>query len=195
VDDPNVAAELGLKRFRENQLSIQSGQELLTSAAEDSRGDKGPVDFSPVACPSQDCGGEFPTVSFKPGVLATADYSQFVQVTNAAGVDIQRAHRGLKPSTPAKSTSPMETWTYNQAADEVVASNPINSTVNPKCPQWVQLWTARLVPFQVDASILYHAGHRTQTPSPLDAADIWGRDSFSSPSERISAPRTAASRR
>src|SRR5712692_11648066 len=87
VDDPNVAAELGLN-FSAKLTFASNAARTATLAADGTLVfDKGTVDFSPVRniVPGPS-GAEFPPVSFQPGAVGDADYSPFVQVTNAGGV-------------------------------------------------------------------------------------------------------------
>src|SRR5258708_10068743 len=87
VDDPNVAAELGLNFSA--KLTFASNAARTANLASDGTlvFDKGTVDFSPVRniVPGPS-GAEFPPASAVPGAVGDADYSPFVQVTNAAGV-------------------------------------------------------------------------------------------------------------
>src|ERR1700692_1492589 len=87
VDDPNVAAELGLNFSA--KLTFASNAARTANLAADGTlvFDKGTVDFSPVRriVPGPP-GAEFPPVSSQPGAVGDSDYSPFVQVVNAGGV-------------------------------------------------------------------------------------------------------------
>src|SRR5260370_7905355 len=87
VDDPNVAAELGLNFSAKLTFASRAARTANLDADGNLVFDKGTVDFSPVRniVPGP-AGAEFPPISAQPGAVGDADYSPFVKVSNAAGV-------------------------------------------------------------------------------------------------------------
>jgi hypothetical protein len=185
VDDPNVAAELGLN-FSAKLTFASNAARTATLAADGTLVfDKGTVDFSPVrnVVPGP-TGAEFPPVSFQPGAVGDADYSPFVQVTNAAGV-IYNAPIVAFNVDASQITFPDGNVDYTKVHDEVVAIDPINQTVTLNLingfsfgrPVWY---------LSMDASIPLSAAIEHNTFAPLmQQLHLGGDDSFSSPIERI----------
>jgi hypothetical protein len=185
VDDPNVAAELGLN-FSAKLTFASNAARTATLAADGTLVfDKGTVDFSPVRSivpgPS---GAEFPPVSAQPGAVGDADYSPFVQVTNAGGV-IYNAPIVAFNVDASQISFPDGNVDYTKVHDEVVAIDPINQTVTINLingfsfgrPVWY---------ISMDTSIPLGAAIEHNTFAPLMAQLHLGTDdSFSSPIERI----------
>jgi len=185
VDDPNVAAELGLN-FSAKLTFASNAARTATLAADGTLVfDKGTVDFSPVRniVPGPP-GAEFPPASAVPGAVGDADYSPFVQVTNAGGV-IYNAPIVAFNVDASQINFPDGNVDYTKVHDEVVAIDPINQTVTINLingfsfgrPVWY---------ISMDTSIPLGAAIEHNTFAPLMAQLHLGTDdSFSSPIERI----------
>jgi hypothetical protein len=185
VDDPNVAAELGLN-FSAKLTFASNAARTATLAADGTLVfDKGTVDFSPVrSIVPGPAGAEFPPVSAQPGAVGDADYSPFVQVTNAGGV-IYNAPIVAFNVDASQINFPDGNVDYTKVHDEVVAIDPINQTVTINLingfsfgrPVWY---------ISMDTSIPLGAAIEHNTFAPLMAQlHLGGDDSFSSPIERI----------
>ena len=185
VDDPNVAAELGLN-FSAKLTFASNAARTATLAADGTLVfDKGTVDFSPVrSIVPGPAGAEFPPVSAQPGAVGDADYSPFVQVTNAGGV-IYNAPIVAFNVDASQISFPDGNVDYTKVHDEVVAIDPINQTVTINLingfsfgrPVWY---------ISMDTSIPLGAAIEHNTFAPLMAQLHLGTDdSFSSPIERI----------
>jgi hypothetical protein len=185
VDDPNVASELGLN-FSAKLTFASNAARTATLAADGTLVfDKGTVDFSPVRSIVPGPGGaEFPPVSAQPGAVGDADYSPFVQVTNAGGV-IYNAPIVAFNVDASQINFPDGNVDYAKVHDEVVAIDPINQTVTINLingfsfgrPVWY---------ISMDTSIPLGAAIEHNTFAPLMAQLHLGTDdSFSSPIERI----------
>jgi hypothetical protein len=185
VDDPNVAAELGLN-FSAKLTFASNAARTATLAADGTLVfDKGTVDFSPVRniVPGP-AGAEFPPVSAQPGAVGDADYSPFVQVTNAGGV-IYNAPIVAFGVDAGQINFPDGSVDYSKVHDEVVAIDPINQTVTINLingfsfgrPVWY---------ISMDTSIPLGAAIEHNTFAPLmQQLHLGGDDSFSSSIERI----------
>jgi hypothetical protein len=185
VDDPNVAAELGLNFSA--KLTFASNAARTANLAADGTlvFDKGTVDFSPVRriVPGPP-GAEFPPVSTQPGAVGDSDYSPFVQVVNAGGV-IYNAPIVAFGVDASQINFPDGNVDYSKVHDEVVAIDPINQTVTINLingfsfgrPVWY---------ISMDTSIPLGAAIEHNTFAPLmQQLHLGGDDSFSSPIERI----------
>jgi hypothetical protein len=185
VDDPNVAAELGLNF----SAKLTFAADAARTANLDSNGnlvfDKGTVDFSPVRniVPGP-AGAEFPPISAQPGAVGDADYSPFVKVLNAAGV-IYNAPIVAFGVDANQINFPDGNVDYTKVHDEVVAIDPNNQTVTINLingfsfgrPVWY---------LSMDTSIPLGAAIEHNTFAPLmQQLHLGGDDSFSSPIERI----------
>lgn len=185
VDDPGVAAELGLNFSAKMTFAATAAR----TANFDNNGnlifDKGTVDFSPVRSivpgPS---GAEFPPAAAQPGAIGDADYSPFVQVVNAGGV-IYNAPIVAFGVDASQINFPNGGIDYTKVHDEVVAIDPNNMTVTLNLingfsfgrPVWY---------ISMDASIPLAAAIEHNTYAPLmKNLLLGGDDSFSSPVERI----------
>jgi len=185
VDDPNVAAELGLNFSA--KLTFASNAARTANLAADGTlvFDKGTVDFSPIrSIVPGPAGAEFPPVSAQPGAVGDADYSPFVQVVNAGGV-IYNASIVAFNVDASQINFPDGNVDYTKVHDEVVAIDPINQTVTINLingfsfgrPVWY---------ISMDTSIPLGAAIEHNTFAPLMAQlHLGGDDSFSSPIERI----------
>jgi hypothetical protein len=185
VDDPNVAAELGLN-FSAKLTFASIAARTATLAADGTLVfDKGTVDFSPIRriVPGP-AGAEFPPVSAQPGAVGDADYSPFVQVVNAGGV-IYNAPIVAFGVDANQISFPDGNVDYSKVHDEVVAIDPNNQTVTINLingfsfgrPVWY---------ISMDTSIPLGAAIEHNTFAPLmQQLHLGGDDSFSSPIERI----------
>jgi hypothetical protein len=185
VDDPNVAAELGLN-FSAKLTFASNAARTATLAADGTLVfDKGTVDFSPVrSIVPGPRGAEFPPASAQPGAVGDADYSPFVQVTNAGGV-IYNAPIVAFGVDANQINFPGGNVDYSKVHDEVVAIDPTNQTVTINLingfsfgrPVWY---------ISMDTSIPLGAAIEHNTFAPLmQKLHLSGDDSFSSPIERI----------
>lgn len=185
VDDPNVAAELGLNFSA--KLTFASNAARTANLAADGTlvFDKGTVDFSPVrnVVPGP-AGSEFPPVSAQPGAVGDADYSPFVQVVNAGGV-IYNAPIVAFGVDASAINFPNGNVDYSKVHDQVVAIDPYNQTVSINLvngfsfgrPVWY---------ISMDASIPLAAAIEHNTFAPLMQQLLLGHDdTFTSPAERI----------
>jgi hypothetical protein len=185
VDDPNVAAELGLNFSAKLTFASNAARTATLAADGTLLFDKGTVDFSPVrSIVPGPAGAEFPPVSAQPGAVGDADYSPFVQVTNAGGV-IYNAPIVAFNVDASQISFPDGNVDYTKVHDEVVAIDPINQTVTINLingfsfgrPVWY---------ISMDTSIPLGAAIEHNTFAPLMAQlHLGGDDSFSSPIERI----------
>src|ERR1700757_80625 len=185
VDDPNVAAELGLNFSA--KLTFASNAARTANLAADGTlvFDKGTVDFSPVrSIVPGPPGAEFPPVSAQPGAVGDADYSPFVQVVNAGGV-IYNAPIVAFGVDANKINFPDGNVDYSIIHDEVVAIDPNNQTVTINLingfsfgrPVWY---------ISMDTSIPLGAAIEHNTFAPLmQQLHLGADDSFSCPIERI----------
>jgi hypothetical protein len=185
VDDADVAAELG--------LNFSAKMTFMGNAARtanlDQNGDlvfnAGTVDFSPVRLITPGPPGqEFPPSSAQPGSVGDANYSPYVQVTNAAGV-IYNAPIVAFDVKANDINFPNGGVDYTKVHDQVLAIDPVNMTVTLFLingfsfgrPVWY---------ISLDASIPLAAAIEHNTYAPLMGnLHLGGDDSFSSPIERI----------
>jgi len=185
VDDPNVAAELGLN-FSAKLTFASNAARTATLAADGTLVfDKGTVDFSPVrSIVPGPRGAEFPPASAQPGAVGDADYSPFVQVVNAGGV-IYNAPIVAYGVDASQINFPDGNVDYSKVHDEVVTIDPVNQTVTINLingfsfgrPVWY---------ISMDTSIPLGAAIEHNTFAPLmQQLHLGGDDSFSSPVERI----------
>jgi hypothetical protein len=185
VDDPNVAAELGLNFSAKLTFASNAARTANLDADGNLIFDKGTVDFSPVrSITPGPAGAEFPPSAAQPGAVGDADYSPFVKVLNAAGV-IYNAPIVAFGVNASQITFPDGNVDYSRVHDEVVAIDPANMTVTINLingfsfgrPVWY---------VSMDTSIPLGAAIEHNTFAPLMANLHLGTDdSFSSPIERI----------
>src|SRR5947207_3084222 len=87
VDDPDVAALLGLNFSAKMAFMANAARTANLDQNGDLVFDKGTVDFSPVrSITPGPAGKEFPPTAAQPGAVGDKDYSPFVQIVNAGGV-------------------------------------------------------------------------------------------------------------
>lgn len=185
VDDPGVAAELGLNFSAKMTFMAPAAR----TANFDDNGnlifDKGTVDFTPdrdvVPGPP---GAEFPPVSYNPGEIGDADYSPYVRIVNAANV-IYNAPIVAFGLDADQINFPNGKVDYSKVHDQVLAIDPVNMTVTLNLingfsfgrPVWY---------ISMDASIPLAAAIEHNTFAPLmQKLHLGDDDSFSSPIERI----------
>jgi hypothetical protein len=185
VDDPGVAAELGLNFSAKMTFMAPAAR----TANFDDNGnlifDKGTVDFTPdrnvVPGPP---GAEFPPVSYNPGEIGDADYSPYVRIVNAANV-IYNAPIVAFGLNADQINFPNGKVDYSKVHDQVLAIDPVNMTVTLNLingfsfgrPVWY---------ISMDASIPLAAAIEHNTFAPLmQKLHLGDDDSFSSPIERI----------
>jgi len=185
VDDPGVAAELGLNYSAKMTFMGPAARTANFDASGDLIFDKGTVDFSPVRSivpgPS---GAEFPPVSAQPGAIGDANYSPYVQVTNAGGV-IYNAPIVAFGDDASQIDFPNGGVDYSKVHDEVLAIDPINMTVTLNLINGFSF--GRSVWYlSMDASSTLAAAIEHNTYAPLmQQLHLGDDDSFSSAIERI----------
>src|SRR5467141_280944 len=185
VDDPNVAAELGLNFSAKLTFASNAARSATLAADGTLVFDKGTVDFSPVrSIVAGPPGAEFPPASAQPGAVGDADYSPFVQVVNAGGV-IYNAPIVAYGVDASQINFPDGNVDYSKVHDEVVTIDPVNQTVIINLingfsfgrPVWY---------ISMDTSIPLGAAIEHNTFATLmQQLHLGGDDSFSSPVERI----------
>jgi hypothetical protein len=185
VSDSGVAAELGLNFSAKLTFAANGSRTGNLDASGNIVFDKGTVDFSPtrniVPGPA---GAEFPPKSFAPGSVGDANYSPYVQITNAGGV-IYNAPMVAFNVDESQINFPNGNVDYSKVHDQVVAIDPVNMTVTLNLingfsfgrPVWY---------LSMDATIPLAAAIEHNTFAPLMAKLQLGHDdSFASPIERI----------
>jgi len=195
VDDPNVAAELGLNFSA--KLTFASNAARTANLAADGTlvFDKGTVDFSPVRniVPVLREQSSLRPLPY-PARLVMQTTAPSFKSTNAAGV-IYNAPIVAFNVDASQINFPDGNVDYTKVHDEVVAIDPINQTVTINLingfsfgrPVWY---------LSMDTSIPLGAAIEHNTFAPLMAQLHLGTDdSFSSPSSESSSARTARIRR
>jgi hypothetical protein len=185
VDNPGVAAELGLNFSTKLTFASQAARTGNLDANGNIVFDKGTVDFAPkrniVPGPA---GAEFPPKSFAPGSVGDANYSPYVRIVNAADV-IYNAPMVAFDVDASQINFPNGNVDYSKVHDQVVAIDPVNMTVTLNLingfsfgrPVWY---------LSMDASIPLAAAIEHNTYAPLMGKLLLGHDdSFASPVERI----------
>jgi hypothetical protein len=185
VDDPGVAAELGLNFSAKLTFASNAARTGNLDANGNIVFDAGTVNFKPnrniVPGPT---GAEFPPKSFTPGEVGDANYSPFVRIANAANV-IYNAPMVAFDVDASQISFPNGNVDYSRVHDQVVAIDPANMTVTLNLingfsfgrPVWY---------LSMDASIPLAASIEHNTYAPLMGKLLLGHDdSFSSPIERI----------
>jgi hypothetical protein len=185
VDDPGVAAELGLNFSAKLTFAANGAR----TANLDDQGnlvfDQGTVDFRPVRkLVAGPAGHEFPPVSAQPGAIGDKNYSPLVRVLNDGGTIYNASIVAF--GVPANEIEfPNGNVDYSKVHDQVVAIDPANMTVTVNVingfsfgrPVWY---------LSMDTSAALGATIEHNTFAPLQATLPLGRDdSFSSPIERI----------
>ncbi len=185
VDDPGVAAELGLNFSTKLTFASRASRTGNLDADGNIVFDKGTVDFAPkrniVPGPT---GAEFPPKSFAPGSVGDANYSPYVRIVNAANV-IYNAPMVAFDVDASQINFPNGNVDYSKVHDQVVAIDPINMTVTLNLingfsfgrPVWY---------LSMDTSNQLGAAIEHNTYAPLMGKLLLGHDdSFASPVERI----------
>jgi hypothetical protein len=185
VDDPGVAAELGLNFSAKLTFASNAARTGNLDANGNIVFDKGTVNFAPkrniVPGPA---GAEFPPKSATPGSVGDANYSPFVRIVNAANV-IYNAPMVAFDVDASQINFPNGNVDYSKVHDQVVAIDPANMTVTVNLingfsfgrPVWY---------LSMDTSIPLGAAIEHNTYAPLMGNLLLGHDdSFSSPIERI----------
>jgi len=185
VDDPGVAAELGLNYSAKMAFMGPAARTANFDAQGDLIFDKGTVDFSPVrSIVPGPPGAEFPPVSAQPGEIGDKNYGPYVQITNAGGV-IYNAPIVAFGVDASQINFPNGDVDYSKVHDEVVAIDPINMTVTLNLINGFSF--GRSVWYlSMDASSTLAAAIEHNTYAPLmQNLHLGDDDSFSSPIERI----------
>jgi hypothetical protein len=185
VDDPGVAAELGLNFSAKLTFASNAARTGNLDANGNIVFNKGTVNFAPkrniVPGPT---GAEFPPKSATPGSVGDANYSPYVRIENAANV-IYNAPMVAFDVDASQINFPNGNVDYSKVHDQVVAIDPANMTVTVNLingfsfgrPVWY---------LSMDTSIPLGAAIEHNTYAPLMGNLLLGHDdSFSSPIERI----------
>jgi hypothetical protein len=185
VDDPGVAAELGLNFSAKLSFSSNAARTGNLDANGNIVFDAGTVNFAPkrniVPGPT---GVEFPPKSATPGSVGDANYSPLVRIVNAANV-IYNAPMVAFDVDLSQINFPNGNVDYSKVHDQVVAIDPVNMTVTLNLingfsfgrPVWYM---------SMDTSSTLGAAIEHNTYAPLMNKLVLGHDdSFASPIERI----------
>jgi hypothetical protein len=185
VDNPSVAAELGLNFSTKLTFASNAARTGNLDANGNIVFDKGTINFAPNrAIDPGPSGAEFPPKSATPGAVGDANYSPYVRIVNAADV-IYNAPMVAFDVDASQINFPNGNVDYSKVHDQVVAIDPINMTVTINLingfsfgrPVWY---------LSMDASIPLAAAIEHNTYAPLMGALLLGQDdSFASPIERI----------
>jgi hypothetical protein len=172
VDDPGVAAELGLNFSAKMSFMGNAVRTANIDANADLVFNAGTVDFSPVRSVTPGpAGSEFPPTAYQPGAVGDSAYSPYIQIANAGNV-IYNAPIVAYNVNASAINFPNGNVDYSKVHDEVVAIDPINMTVTIQLingfsfgrPVWYM---------SMDASIPLAASIEHNTYAPLMAACIW----------------------
>jgi hypothetical protein len=185
VDDPGVAAELGLNFSAKLSFASNAARTGNLDADGNIVFDAGTVNFAPkrniVPGPT---GVEFPPKSATPGSVGDANYSPLVRIVNAANV-IYNAPMVAFDVDASQINFPNGNVDYSKVHDQVVAIDPVNMTVTLNLingfsfgrPVWYM---------SMDTSSTLGAAIEHNTYAPLMNKLVLGHDdSFASPVERI----------
>jgi hypothetical protein len=185
VDDPAVAAELGLNFSAKLTFASNAARTGNLDANGNIVFDAGTVNFKPnrniVPGPT---GAEFPPKSATPGSVGDANYSPLVRIVNAANV-IYNAPMVAFDVDASQINFPNGNVDYSKVHDQVVAIDPANMTVTLNLingfsfgrPVWY---------LSMDTSNTLGAAIEHNTFAPLMNKLVLGHDdSFASPVERI----------
>src|SRR6201987_526559 len=185
VDNPSVAAELGLNFSAKLTFASNAARTGNLDANGNIVFDKGTVNFAPNrAIDPGPSGAEFPPKSATPGAVGDANYGPFVRIVNAANV-IYNAPMVAFDVEANEINFPNGNVDYPKVPDEVVAIDPINMTVTINLingfsfgrPVWY---------LSMDTSSTLGAAIEHNTFAPLMQKILLGHDdSFASPVERI----------
>jgi hypothetical protein len=185
VDDPNVAAELGLNFSAKLTFASHSARTGNLDANGNIVFDAGTVNFKPerkiIPGPA---GHEFPPTFATPGSVGDANYGPLVQIVNAGNV-IYNAPMVAFDVDANQISFPNGNVDYTKVHDQVVAIDPVNMTVTLNLingfsfgrPVWY---------LSMDTSSTLGAAIEHNTFAPLMQKILLGHDdSFASPVERI----------
>ena len=185
VDDPGVAAELGLNFSAKLSFASNAARTGNLDANGNIVFDVGTVNFAPkrniVPGPT---GAEFPPKSATPGSIGDANYSPLVRIVNAGNV-IYNAPMVAFDVDASQINFPNGNVDYSKVHDQVVAIDPVNMTVTLNLingfsfgrPVWYM---------SMDTSSTLGAAIEHNTYAPLMNKLVLGHDdSFASPIERI----------
>ena len=185
VDDPGVAAELGLNFSAKLTFASNAARTGNLDANGNIVFDAGTVNFAPkrdiVPGPT---GVEFPPKSATPGSIGDANYSPLVRIVNAGNV-IYNAPMVAFDVDASQINFPNGNVDYSKVHDQVVAIDPVNMTVTLNLingfsfgrPVWYM---------SMDTSSTLGAAIEHNTYAPLMNKLVLGHDdSFASPIERI----------
>ena len=185
VDDPGVAAELGLNFSAKLSFASNAARTGNLDANGNIVFDAGTVNFAPkrniVPGPT---GAEFPPKSATPGSIGDANYSPLVRIVNAGNV-IYNAPMVAFDVDASQINFPNGNVDYSKVHDQVVAIDPVNMTVTLNLingfsfgrPVWYM---------SMDTSSTLGAAIEHNTYAPLMNKLVLGHDdSFASPIERI----------
>jgi hypothetical protein len=189
VSDPRVAAEVGLNFSAKMRFINNVGGIAARTGTLDNNGNitfsAGTVDFSPArSITPGPAGAEFPPSSFAPGEVGDANYSPFVEITNAGGVIYNAPMIAFNVSAD-QIDFPNGNVDYTKVHDQVLAIDPINMTVTLNVangfsfgrPVWY---------LTTDSSIPLVAAIQHATVAPLMGNLVLGKDDAAgSPVERI----------
>ena len=174
VDDPDVAASLGLNFSAKMTFMANAARTANLDQNGDLVFDKGTVDFSPVrSITPGPVGNEFPPVAAQPGAVGDNDYSPFVQIVNAGDV-IYNAPIVAFDVNANDISFPNGNVDYSKVHDQVVAIDPVNMTVTINLingfsfgkPVWYM---------SMDSSIPSGSRNRTQYLRSFDGGASLGR--------------------
>jgi hypothetical protein len=185
VSDQGVANELGLNFSTKLAFAANAARTGTLDASGNIVFNAGTVDFSPLRkiVPGPQ-GAEFPPQTAVPGAIGDANYSPYVQITNAGGV-IYNAPMIAFGVDAGQIEFPDGNVDYSKVNDQVVAIDPVNMTVTLNLingfsfgrPVWY---------LSMDSSIPLAAAIEHNTFAPLMGQLLLGHDdSFASPVERI----------
>ena len=161
VDDPNVAAELGLNFSAKLTFASHSARTGNLDADGNIVFDAGTVNFAPEP---KDCfwpsGSEFPPSFATPGSVGDANYGPLVRIVNAANV-IYNAPMMAFGVEAGEINFPKGNVDYSKVHDQVVAIDPFNMTVTLNLINGFKFGAPGVVPLD---GRQYSSGrrHRTQ---------------------------------
>ena len=189
VSDPRVAELVGLNFSAKMRFINNLGGVAARTGTLDNDGnitfDAGTVDFSPArSVTAGPAGAEFPPTAFTAGEVGDANYSPFVQITNAGGVIYDAPTIAFNVSAD-QIDFPNGNVDYTKVHDQVLAIDPIKMTVTLNVangfsfgrPVWY---------LTTDSSIPLVAAIQHATVAPLMGGLVLGKDdAFGSGIERI----------
>jgi hypothetical protein len=185
VSDAGIAAELGLNFSAKMAFMANGARQAILDKEGDLVFSAGTVDFSPLRSVTPGPpGAEFPPTAYQPGEVGDANYSPYVQITNAGGT-IYNAPIVAFNVSASDINFPSGSVDYSKVHDQVLAIDPVNMTVTLNLingfsfgrPVWY---------ISMDASIPLAAAIEHNTYAPLMAQlHLGDDDSFNSPIERI----------